>query len=182
MKIGNVAFLCIRLHGATTSVSMCVWGRGKGLSPACGMPPSSHAQKMLLSVQWSIFYATLQQTEPQMNHMHTHTHTQVEEHSYTHIHMHTNVHANRDIHRVAVRRQQWHWQWKLQQHVPIVNATSLLLLCRQQQWRNQLASTPRRGTPFKVCSSSCQQKNFQLAEKRLRRWGRTEQKHNKSNA
>lgn len=86
MKIGNVAFLCIRLHGATTSVSMCVWGRGKGLSPACGMPPSSHAQKMLLSVQWSIFYATLQQTEPQMNHMHTHTHTHIFRSKNIHIH------------------------------------------------------------------------------------------------
>lgn len=182
MKIGNVAFLCIRLHGATTSVSMCVWEREGTVACMWHATKQSCTENALVSSMVNFLCNAATNWATDESHAHTHTHTQVEEHSYTHIHIHTNVHANRDIHRVAVRRQQWHWQWKLQQHVPIVNATSLLLLCRQQQWRNQLASTSRRGPPFKVCSSSCQQKNFQLAEKRLRRWGRTERKHNKSNA
>lgn len=138
MKIGNVAFTCIRLvHGATTSVCVCVcvWESEYALSPACGMPPSSHAQKILLSVQWSIFYATLQQTEPQMNHMHTpihlHTHTLRSRNIHTHTHTHTNEHTNRHMHRVAVRRKQWHWQWKLQQHVPIVSCNIVVIVVVQ---------------------------------------------------
>lgn len=153
MKIGNVAFTCIRLHGATTSI--CVWERGEREGTVACMwhaTKQSCTENSLVSsmVNFLCNAATNWATVESHAHPHAHTLTQVEEHSHSDTHIQTYIQADTFIELQSDGNNDTDNE-SCSNMCPLWVATSLLLLlCRQQQWRNQLASTARRGTPFKV--------------------------------
>lgn len=156
MKFGNVAFTCIRLvHGATTSVCLCVCER---VSMHCRLHVACHQAVMHRKFSCQFNGQFFMQRCNKLSHRwitctHPHTHTQVEEHSHTHMHIQMNIQTDTCIELQSDGNNDTDNE-SCSNMCPLWVATSLLLLlCGQQQWRNQPASTPRRGTPFKVAAA-----------------------------